>query len=169
MLSFFLADCEPHWGNWTLSHHKHNFWLWPLLSGQNHSSEAAKLPGHFWIVLKTCAAGCNEEENHTSLLPSFCCSPILKLVRQWKRSTFIPELLSFLERPQKCTLLHESGDSYAPPGLHLKSLDNPTLPKKKHLCILYECLISSLWRMHVSTLPYHIVYLLSMSFKCVCV
>lgn len=140
MLSFFLADCEPHWGNWTLSHHKHNFWLWPLLSGQNHSSEAAKLPGDFWIVLKTCAAGCNEEENHTSLLPFFCFSPILKLVRQWKRSTFIPELLSFLERPQKLTtLLHESGDSYAPPGLHLKSLDNPTLPKKclapKNICV----------------------------------
>lgn len=52
------ADREPHRRNWTLPHHKHYFWLRPLLLGQKHGEEAAELPGNLWPVLRLWAAGC---------------------------------------------------------------------------------------------------------------
>lgn len=52
------ADREPHRRNWTLPHHKHYFWLRPLLLGQKHGEEAAELPGNLWPILRLWAAGC---------------------------------------------------------------------------------------------------------------
>lgn len=51
-------DCEPHWRDWTLSHHKHYFWLRPLFLGQKYSEKTPELPGNLWTVLRLWAAGC---------------------------------------------------------------------------------------------------------------
>lgn len=50
---FPLTDSEPHRGDWTLPHHKHHFWLWPLLPGQNYGAEAPELPGNVWNVMRS--------------------------------------------------------------------------------------------------------------------
>lgn len=51
-------DCEPHRRDRTLPHHKHYFWLRPLLPGQKYSKKTPELPGNLRTVLRLWAAGC---------------------------------------------------------------------------------------------------------------
>lgn len=53
-----FPDCKPHRRDRTLPHHKHYFWLRPLLLGQKYSKETPELPGNLRTVLRLWAAGC---------------------------------------------------------------------------------------------------------------
>lgn len=178
---FLLTDCKPHWRNWTFSHYKHNLWLWPLLLGQNHGSKAAELPRNFWNILKTCAAGCHEQERRTSWLSSwFCLNQLVAMLWNLLHRE-VMELLSFL-----CVCLRD-GCEILPvhQDFTWKALKSPTLPKKgktsscaKKKKKTKQCAYCyNVWMMFgsvlcdecMSTLPYTIVYLLSISFKCVSV
>lgn len=48
----FFSDCKSYRGNWTLSYHKYNLWLWSLLTGQNHSPKTTELSGNIWNLLR---------------------------------------------------------------------------------------------------------------------